>query len=291
MHERLKIQGQELSPGDIEEIRGLIAANPGWSRWRLSQALATAWDWRNGAGLLKDMAARTLLRKLDERGLIKLPPRRASPPNRMASYRPPPWTGEQTPIECSLKELTPLKVIEASRLPQERALLASALASFHYLGYRGTVGENLQYVIRDRENRPLVFILFGAPAWKCQDRDQFIGWSPAQRQRNLGQITNNTRFLIVPWARVPHLGSCALGRVMRRLSNDWQAKYGHGIDLVETFVERDRFRGTVYKAAGWLRVGATTGRTRQDRYSTIQEPVKDVYVYPLRRPIGKGLKA
>ncbi len=289
MHERLRIQGQELSPGDIEEIRELIATNPGWSRWRLSQALATAWDWRNGAGLLKDMAARTLLRKLDERGLIKLPPRRASPPNRMASYRPQPWTGEQTPIECPLKELTPLKVIEVSRLPQERALLSSALASFHYLGYRGTVGENLQYMIRDREDRPLVFLLFGAPAWKCRDRDRFIGWSPAQRQRNLGQITNNTRFLIVPWARVPHLGSCALGRVMRRLSADWQAKYGHGIDLLETFVERDRFRGTVYKAVGWLWIGSTTGRTRQDRYSTIQEPVKDLYVYPLRRPVGRGL--
>lgn len=291
MHERLKVQGQELSPSDIEDIRQLIAANPGWSRCRLSQALATAWDWRNGAGLLKDMAARTLLRKLDERGLIKLPPRRSSPPNRMASYRPPSWTEEQTPIEGPLKELTPLKVTEVSGLSRERALLASALASFHYLGYRGTVGENLQYIIRDRKDRPLVLLLFGAPAWKCQDRDRFIGWSPAQRQRNLGRITNNTRFLIVPWAKVPRLASWALGRVMRRLSADWQAKYGHGIDLVETFVERDRFGGTAYKAANWLWIGTTTGRTRQDRYSTIQEPVKDVFVYPLRRPIGRGLRA
>jgi hypothetical protein len=88
---------------------------------------------------------------------------------------------------------------------------------------------------------------------------------------------------------VPRLGSWILGRVLRRLSVDWQAKYGHPILLVETFVERERFRGTVYQAANWQRVGSTQGRTRQDRYSTLHVPVKDIYVYPLVRHFREEL--
>jgi len=82
-----------------------------------------------------------------------------------------------------------------------------------------------------------------------------------------------------------------LGQVSRRLARDWQAKYGHGIALLETFVERDRFPGTAYRAANWLPVGATTGRTRQDRHTCIQAPVKDIYLYPLRRDFREALQA
>jgi hypothetical protein len=103
------------------------------------------------------------------------------------------------------------------------------------------------------------------------------------RSSVLSRITNNQRFLLLPWVRVPHLGSWILGRVLRRLSADFEVKYRHPIALVETFVERERFRGTVYRAANWQHVGATEGRSRQDRNSTLRVPVKDVYVYPLAR--------
>lgn len=289
MSKGLHIQGRDVTAADLENIRGLIATHPEWSRCRLSQVLATEWDWRNGAGRLKDMAARSLLAKLEERGLICLPPRRRLPPNRMASSRPRPWQGDQDPIECSLNELRPLTIEEVSRSRDGRELFASALASFHYLGYRGAVGENLQYLVRDRKGRPLACLLFGAPAWKCQDRDRFIGWNAEERKSNLFRIAGNSRFLILPWVDVRHLGSFSLARVLRGLSRDWLQKYGHRIDWVETFVERDRFRGTVYKAAGWRHVGSTTGRTRQDRYTTIQEPVKEVYLYPLSRSSRKGV--
>lgn len=172
-----------------------------------------------------------------------------------------------------------------------RAFLGSALSEFHYLGHGGTVGENLQYLISDRSERPLAFLLFGSAAWKCQERDQFIGWTSEQRERKLFQVTNNTRFLILPWVKVPHLASWALGRVLRRLSKDWQAKYGHRIWLVETFIEAARFAGTAYQSANWIKVGRTTGRTRQDRYNSIQAPVKDIYLYPLASDFGKELCA
>jgi hypothetical protein len=155
------------------------------------------------------------------------------------------------------------------------------LAAYHYLPYRSAVGENLAYLVRDRQGRDLACVLFGAAAWRLQPRDAFIGWTAAARQRHLEWVTNNSRFLILPWVRVAHLASCILGGIVRRLSADWQAHYGHPVHLVETFVERDRFRGTAYQAANWMGVGPTQGRTRQDRQHTIQAAVKDIYLYPL----------
>jgi hypothetical protein len=143
------------------------------------------------------------------------------------------------------------------------------------------VGENVQYLVRDAQGREVAVMVFGAAAWKVAARDEFIGWSVAQRRGGLQGITNQQRFLILPWVRVPHLASHLLGLAARRLSEDWQQRYGHRVWLVETFVEEDRFAGTAYKAAGWLRVGQTTGRTRQDRDRTHQVPIKSVWVKPL----------
>jgi hypothetical protein len=277
------VQGRTVSEADLNQIRQLIAANPQWSRWRLSEALATAWNWRNAAGQLKDMAARSLLVKLEQRGCIPLPPRRRTPTNRMRARVIAPRLWDTRPLVVPLEELGPLEVHEVSGDKQGRETLAAALAEFHYLGYRSSVGENAQYVVTQGGTRVLAGLLFGSAAWKCQVRDRFIGWSVAARERNLPFITNNQRCLILPWVRVHGLGSWMLGRVLRRLSSDWQAKYGHSIALVETFVERDRFRGTLYQAANWQRIGSTQGRTRQDRYSTLCVPVKEVYVYPLAR--------
>jgi hypothetical protein len=104
-------------------------------------------------------------------------------------------------------------------------------------------------------------------------------------------VANNCRFLILPWARVSHLASWTLGQISRRIAADWQAKYGHPVVVLETFVERERFLGTAYRAANWLAVGATVGRTRQDRHTCIQVPVKDIYLYPLRRSFREALAA
>jgi hypothetical protein len=287
------VQGRPIVELDLELIRRWVGQNPDWSRRRLSQELATHWDWRNGAGQLKDMAARTLLLKLHQRGLIQLPPRRQVPTNRMrgrcAVRESQDW--DPQPIECGLAQLGVLSVGEVSSQASGRAWVRAALAQFHYLGFGGPVGENLQYEVRDGQGRPLACLVFGAAAWKCQDRDQFIGWSAEQRQRNLGLVANNSRFLILPWARVPHLASWSLGQISRRIAADWQAKYGHLLVALETFVERERFRGTAYRAANWLAVGATRGRTRQDRHTCIQAPVKDIYLYPLRRNFREMLQA
>ncbi|MBN1570689.1 MAG: DUF4338 domain-containing protein [Acidobacteria bacterium] len=291
MNENLMVQGRQLETSDIFRIRQLMVENPGWSRRRLSEVIAQEWDWRNGSGRLKDMAARTLLLKLEFRGLIQLPPRRRKPSNRMAEGRVSRQDWDMASVTGTLRQLGPLTIREISGNAAERQRMAAALAEFHYLGYRGSVGENTQYTVTDAAGRLLACLLFGAPAWKCRARDEFIGWSAAQRQRRLSCITNNTRFLILPFVRVAHLASWVLGQTLRRLSQDWQRKYGHPILLVETFVERDRFAGTSYRAANWIRLGSTKGRSRQDRSHTLQVPVKDVYVYPLHHRFREELSA
>jgi hypothetical protein len=288
--ESLTIQGRPLSAQGLEELRQWVGDNPYWSRWRLSRELALRWDWRNAAGQLKDMAARTLLVKLEQRGLIELPTRRQVPTNRMRCGEQPAMVAPTDSIVCTLADLQPLSVEEVSGQAAERAWIRAALGQFHYLGFGGAVGQNLQYLVRDGQHRPFACAVFGAAAWKCQDRDRFIGWSAEQRQRNLGRIANNSRFLILPWVKVPHLGSWVLGQVAGRIARDWQAKYGHSVVLLETFVERERFRGTVYRAANWQKVGATTGRTRQDRHTCIQVPVKDIYLYPVCHSFREALQ-
>ena len=147
----------------------------------------------------------------------------------------------------------------------------------------------MRYLAFDEGDRPLGCLLFGAAAWKARDRDAFIGWSARSREQNLSLVANNSRFLILPWARIPHLASHLLSLCLRRLSADWEARYNHPIVLVETFVERDRFRGTCYRAANFIKVGQTAGRTRQDRNHSITTPVKDIYVYPLHRRFRERL--
>lgn len=278
------LQGRTLSSDDLSVVRALMAQHPDWHRTALSLHLCELWNWRNSAGRLKDMAARTLLLKLQGRGLIQLPPpqRRTRRPCAQAPavVQPEPLRKWPTPIEGSLESLRSLNLELAQSLPSRRRI-GHLLAHYHYRGFNGAVGENVQYLAKDRQGREVAVMVFGAAAWKVAVRDQFIGWSVAQRQQHLGGMVNQQRFLILPWVRVAHLASHLLALATRRLAADWQVRYGHRVWLVETFVELDRFAGTAYKAAGWLELGQTTGRTRQDRQHTLQSPRKSVWVRPL----------
>jgi len=276
----IAIQGRSVSGEDISLIRDICQSHPEWSRYRLSRELATRWHWRNGKGQIKDMACRSLLGKLAARGLIELPALRWASPNR---YRHQPVVEvphTSAPIESSLRSLQPLRFLDTNDRATGK-LFSHLLARYHYLGYQQPVGENLRYLIGANDGRLLACMLFGSAAWKCAARDRFIGWENAQRRCRLPLTTNNQRFLILPWVRVPCLASHVLGLVSRRLSSDWDERYGHPIVSLETFVNQQRFSGTCYRAANWQCVGHTTGRTRQDRYHRLSVPIKDVYVYPL----------
>jgi Domain of unknown function (DUF4338) len=292
--EPICLQGRTLSGDDLAVVRALIAEHLDWHRTALSRHLCALWNWRNAAGLLKDMAARTLLLKLHARGLIQLPPPQ-SRTRRPYAEAPPTFQPEllalaPAPIGPSLAALQPVS-LELAHTPRARRRVRQLLAQYHYRGFNGAVGENVQYLARDVGGRELAVMVFGAAAWKVAARDQFIGWSAQQRSQRLGWLANQQRFLILPWVRVSHLASHLLALATRRLPQDWQGRYGHPVCLVETFVQADRFAGTAYQAAGWLCLGQTTGRTRQDRRHTLRTPLKTVWIRALHPGFRETLTA
>ena len=289
---RMVVQGREVTDADIELIRALLAAHPAQGRTPLSEELCRRWNWRNAQGRLKDMAARTLLLKLERAGHIRLPPRRRPSSNGLRNRSVPLVPLVHEPIHGALRDLQPLNVRVVAPGSDDARLFHHLLAHEHYLGHRNTVGENLRYLVRDRHDRPVACALFGSAAWTCAARDAFLGWDRATRERNLQRLTNNTRFLIPGWVQVPHLASHVLGTIARRIHCDWQAKYGHPVHALETFVDRSRFQGTCYRAANWVKVGQSTGRTRNDRaHRGPLSTVKDIYVYPLVRDLRRVLGA
>lgn len=274
------IQGRVISRGDIDIVREIIASNPSWRRTRISQELCNRWGWFNHLGQPKDMACRSLLLKLEAKGYITLPARSTFPANGLQHRDIPDITPDTTPIAASLRDLLPL-AIEVVKGKDSTSLFRSLLSRYHYLGYGVTVGENMKYLIRDKCGRPVSCVLFGSAAWKVASRDGYVGWTKEFRERNLWLVTNNMRFLVLPWVRVAHLASHVLGRIARRIEKDWVERYGHPVVLLETYVDTSRFRGVCYRAANWLYAGRTKGRSRNDRYNDLRVPVKDIYLYPL----------
>jgi Druantia protein DruA len=285
------IQGRQVSAEDLALIRGLLAQNGAPHRSALSRQLCELWNWRSPTGRLKDIAARSLLHKLDQRGLIALPARLtrklAGQPKPALPVRVsvPAGASLERPCEAlsaTLAEIQPLR-IERVDTPHQRGRVFAILRAHHYLGFTRSVGENVGYLIFDFLDRLLAVAWFGAPAWKAADRDRFIGWTQSQRESNLGWIANNVRFLVLPWVEVRQLASHVLGLLARRVRRDWLEKYGHAVALLETFIEEERFPGTCYRAANWIVVGRTTGRSRQDRYSQLCVPPKLIALLPLER--------
>ncbi len=282
------IQGRETSEEDIWFVRRLINDNPGLHRKGLSVKLAKLWNWRDARWQLKDMACRSFMLKLHRQGRIVLPASLRPPVVRKKSFPEVPHS--KLPIACFLQELLPLQIKLISPSYKQYPFFRYLLSKYHYLDYCGPVGKNVGYLVYDNNNRPLACLLFGAAAWRTVPRDSFIGWSSETRAANLQFIANNSRFLILPWVKVPCLASYLLGAISRRISKDWICKYNHPVYLLETFVQKHRFKGTCYKAANWIYLGDTKGRTRNDRNNEQKAPVKEIYVYPLERHFKKFLK-
>ena len=278
-----QVQGRWVTPSDLEWIKEYRAAHPKARRKRIAIALCEYWEWRNGRGHLKEMAARSLLNKLANQGVVELPALRQWVRRNASEGRSPakvPCPG--APIEGPLANLQPLSVQVVQHGDAVQRRWAGYLRGYHYLGL-SIVRENMGYLIVDRQGCDVAALLFGAAAWRCSARDRHLGWTDQQRGEGLAGIANNTRFLILPWVRVPHLASHVLGTIQRRISADWQAKYAHGLQWLETFVDTARFAGTCYRAANWLEVGRTRGRTRQDRQHCLRVNAKYVLLYALDR--------
>jgi len=275
-----RYRGREVGCEDVAFIQRLIAEHPTASRRELSQRLCAAWHWQQANGAPRDMICRGLLLLLDRAGVIQLPPVRYTPPNPLARRtRPAAMLIDTTPIAVPLTRLQPIE-FQPVRRTAEEPLFNSLMESHHYLGYEQPVGEHLKYLVW-AQGRPLAALAWSSAPRHLGSRDRFIGWGSEARRRNLRFLAYNTRFLILPWVQVPHLASYILGGIARRLSEDWEGIYGHPIYLLETFVDPERFRGTCYRAANWVRVGRTTGRGKDDQTGRANRSIKEVLVLPL----------
>jgi hypothetical protein len=284
----LSYRHRVITEDDLVFIRRLIVEHPGSSRWVLSKKLCEAWDWVQANGAVRDMLCRGLMLMLHREGLIELPPARRVTRNPMVERsRPVLVSVDETPLLASFTELGPLQVRQVRRTPEE-ALFNSLLQHHHYLGYTQPVGEHLKYLVY-AQGRPIACVAWSSAPRHLGSRDRFIGWDKHARLKNVRLLAYNTRFLMLPWVRVPHLASHILGCMARRLSADWQALYAHPIYFIETFIDPQRFRGTCYRAANWKVLGETTGRGKDDQAHKANRSIKQVLGYPLVKDFRQRL--
>ena len=269
--------GRDFTEGEIDLIRELLRT-PTMNRARLSREVCERLRWRRENGGLKDMSCRVALLRMQTDGLISLPaPRNPKP----VTYRSYPH------IEQAILEPATLPTIDLARITVEPVLIRADsllwnayIERHHYLGHQLMPGAQLRYFVR-AAGHIIAALGFGASAWKVKPRDQIIGWTAEQRQRNLHLVVNNARFLILPWIRCQNLASRILALVSRRLPDDWQVRYAYRPVLLETFVEKPRFTGTCYKAANWRNLGDTQGRGKLDTLHRKDQPIKSIWIYPL----------
>ena len=282
-------RGRKVSAPEIASIRQLIAAHPALSRRRLSAKLCEAWNWVQPNGRARDMVARSLMLELHRAGHIELPAKRMSPPNNAARHCPPALqlAPAVSPWEGSLAELDPLEIRQVRRTPEEK-LFGSLMQGHHYLAYTQPVGEHLKYLVR-AQGRPIACLAWSSAPRHLGPRDRFIGWSAPKRRAHLHLLAYNTRFLILPGVKVPHLASHLLARVARRIADDWQELYAHPVYLLETFIDPERFRGTCYRAANWLYLGLTAGLGKDAKSRVPNRSLKQLWVYPLRPDFRRQL--
>lgn len=257
----------------------MISEDPKRTRAGLSRLACQAIGWIKPDGGLKDMSCRVAMLRMQEDGLIELPPPRCLRPQ--THIRISTETDLQQPICLPVHALPDLQLRLVSGREDSR-LWNEYIHRYHYLGFQPLPGAQLRYWVYAGDL--LVALLgFGAAAWLCAPRDQFIGWNHEQRQKNLHLVVNNARFLILPWVNSKNLASKILGLVARQLPHDWQHRYGYRPLLLETFVEKNRFIGTCYRAANWHHLGQTKGRGKLGPSGKQSVPIKDVWAYPLER--------
>lgn len=286
------ISGHPFSAKDIEMMKKVIAENPQLNRSKLALRACEQFQWYNALGAPRHMSMKTIMLSMYRAGRIELPPPQPlfhNPPAR-SQLQLNQRTEPLEPITQRVDQIGPLKIkIVRSNNRQASVRWSRWMRMHHYLGYDKVAGAQLRYQVAC-EQGPLALLAFGSAAWKCKDRDQYIGWNPQQREHTLHKIINNTRFLILPWVNSQNLASKILSLIAARVHEDWQQLYGYRPLLLETFVDKQKFKGHCYRAANWIHVGQTTGRGKYDRHHQGLSSVKSIWLYPLSKRAFESLK-
>jgi hypothetical protein len=275
--------GQIVSAQQLSEIAEITETFPKLSRTELANTICEIFSWKRPTGKLKSVECRQFLERLEDKAIIKLPACRKKYANKVKVRIERSRKADLQPtVSTKLKHLWPIRLIKVDH-QEQRQLWYEYVDRYHYLRYQLPFGAQLRYFIESGATDEILGCFqFSSPAWKMAPRDRWIGWADDQRKTNLQKIVNNSRFLIFPWIKVKNLASTALSLAVKRVLDDWQDAYGYRPVLMETLVDRKRFKGTCYKAANWIHVGKTTGRGRMDRdHSRDGAAIKEIYVYPL----------
>ena len=271
-----------MSSEKINQIKNMIAENQQISRTKLSQQVCKKFNWRSPNGKFKEMSCRVALLKLHRQGIINLPEGYERPLLNFRKDGGNKLIPEMPEIKCNLSELQEIRIIRvSSRYSKNHHIWKEMMGSYHYLGSGPLCGHQMKYLIESNRYGYVGGFAFSSAAWRLEARDSWIGWDDRARIKNLSSIVCNSRFLIVPHVKVKNLASYALSKCIKQLKEDWHEQYNIKPVVLETFVQRDRFKGSSYQAANWIHIGSTKGRGRQDRNKEFGEPVKDVYLYPL----------
>jgi hypothetical protein len=286
--------GRTFSVEELSEIYEIVCTCRGLSRTELANTVCELFNWKRPSGKLKTVECRQFLEYLDSKGVIDLPDRIEGCAKGVKRKVARTDKGEiPENIYGKVNEFSPL-VLCRVKSKEERDLWYEYIDRYHYLGYQLPFGAQLRYFIESpkRANIVLGCFQFSSPAWKMGPRDRWIGWSDEQRERNLQKIINNSRFLIFPWVKVKNLASSVLALASRVVSDDWERIYGYHPVLLETLVDKRKFKGTCYKAANWTHVGTTSGRGRMDRETRRRgKSPKEIYMYPLTSRFRQELVA
>ena len=284
-----QVCGVRFSPRSLRIIRETIAGAPLASRTEISRQVCERLGWVDAMGRSKTLSGSLVLRDFHRRGWIALPdPQNRSAPAPKVWALPDPERLPSGPLSGSLEDLGSLSLVSIDSKEDFR-FSQSLLAHYHYRGALTAFGAQRRYLIQSSLGC-LGVMAFSAAARHLRDRDDWIGWNPALRRERRHLIVNNSRFLILPEVKVPHLASHVLAMAARQLVPDFQAHYGYAPVLLETFVEEGRYLGTCYRAANWIRVGQTQGRGRNDprteavaRREPPRLPIKSIWIRPLGR--------
>ena len=282
--------GRAVEPEAFSVLQEIIASCV-LSRHELARTVCEALGWVRPTGRLKARECYEYLELLEGRGLIRLPARREQQRRGPTSVVFTEASRERPCRQGVLSEVTPVMLGLVTNA-EERATWREHVARHHYLGHKVAYGAHLRYLVwLSSPNLELAGCLqFSSAARRLAARDRFIGWDDATRQKNLGRVICNSRFLVLPWLSIQGLASHVLSLAARVVADDWEEAYAVRPALLETFVDRQRYAGTCYRAANWLEVGETTGRGRMDRHRNEDQGIKTCLVYPLvsnfRRQLG-----
>ncbi len=280
----MQICAREFTQSDLDWIQYQVDNYAGINRVKLSRLFCRHVDWRKPDGGLKEMSCRVAMLRLYRNGLIRLP----APKTRSGAVKPIKRTAMGEPKDDIFLKAGQVKIVLEPVSPKTAPLYNELMDRYHYLGHRRMGGAQMRFFVYAGDQR-VVLLGFSASAWRVAPRDEFIGWTEDQRKRKLHLVVDNSRFLLLPWVHSKNLASRILSGAARHLPYYWQERYNYSPLLLETFVEKNRFAGTCYKAANWTCVGQTQGRGKWDTQKKYAAPVKTIWMYPLDRRFKEGL--